>query len=412
MMFRKKLACVMVITGLVQSPFTFAETRVFERSSSMTMSSLVKNVYDRYLPQQKERAQQQRIDANTEFANARFADTASINLEHYNDVIGSSDGYQEWQGSVDLPLWLPGQQQQQLALSQTLSAELPAYQQRLLLEASAKVRNVLWPVVLAETEVAQTWQTWQTAQDLEQNVASRVTAGELAGTEALLANSHALEMQSRYVQAQSALDLALASYQNQTGENALPENFEETLSTQTTLNSQHPYLALLDQKIATLRTKQELARFDGAINPNLSLGIRRERGGHDESFTHSVGVGISFALDDAVYRNSNIATAGASLADADIERLQLERELQAELLRQRHQLQSKQQQLTLMIEQEKSAQQYLLLQQRAFDLGEIDLVSLLRSQALANDANNRKTGLQIDIKHAISAVNQALGVSL
>jgi len=402
----------MVITGLVQSPFTFAETRVFERSSSMTMSSLVKNVYDRYLPQQKERAQQQRIDANTEFANARFADTASINLEHYNDVIGSSDGYQEWQGSVDLPLWLPGQQQQQLALSQTLSAELPAYQQRLLLEASAKVRNVLWPVVLAETEVAQTWQTWQTAQDLEQNVASRVTAGELAGTEALLANSHALEMQSRYVQAQSALDLALASYQNQTGENALPENFEETLSTQTTLNSQHPYLALLDQKIATLRTKQELARFDGAINPNLSLGIRRERGGHDESFTHSVGVGISFALDDAVYRNSNIATAGASLADADIERLQLERELQAELLRQRHQLQSKQQQLTLMIEQEKSAQQYLLLQQRAFDLGEIDLVSLLRSQALANDANNRKTGLQIDIKHAISAVNQALGVSL
>jgi len=412
MMFRNKLACVFVVTGLVLSPFTFAETMVFERSSSMTMSSLVKNVYARYLPRQRERAQQQQIDANTKFANASFAATASINLEHYNDVIGSSDGYQEWQGSVDLPLWLPGQKQQQLALSHTLSAELPAYQQRLLLDASAKVRAVLWPVVIAETDVTHSWQTWQSAQELEHNVISRVKAGDLAGTEALLAHSHALEMQSRYLQAQSDLDLALARYQNQTGENTLPAIVEETLSPQTTIDQQHPYLALLDQKIATLRTKQELARFDGAINPNLSVGIRRERGGHDESFTHSVGVGISFALDDAVYRGSNIALAAASLADADIERLQLERELQAELLRQRHQLQAKQQQLELVIEQEKTGQQYLLLQQRAFDLGEIDLVSLLRSQMLTNDAHNRKVSLQVSIKHAISAVNQSLGIQL
>ena len=184
------------------------------------------------------------------------------------------------------------------------------------------------------------------------------------------------------------------------------------MSTQTTINQQHPYLALLDQKISTLRTKQQLARFDGAINPNLSVGIRRERGGHDESFTHSVGVGISFALDDAVYRNSNIALAASSLADADIERLQLERDLQTELLRQRYQLQAKQQQLELVVKQEKTAQQYLLLQQRAFDLGEIDLVSLLRSQALVNDAHNRKISLQVNIKHAISAVNQSLGIRL
>lgn len=412
MKFSSKLACVFLIPSIAISTFTFAETNVVERSSSITLSSLANDLYQRFLPQQKQLAQQQKIDANTELANAAFAEAATVNLEHYNDVIGSSDGFQEWQGSVDLPLWLPGQKQQQLALSESLTAELPANRSYLLLAASEQVRNLVWSVALAETKVIQSMQVWQAAQELEENVKSRVAAGELAGTEGLLAQSHVLEMQSEYLQAKTDLDLALTNYQHQTGQQVLPIIFEENLSIETSINQQHPYLVLLEQEINTLRTKQELARYEGAVNPSLSVGVRRERGGHDESFNHSVGVGINIALDDGVYRKSNIADASSALADASIKRQQIKHELESNYFRRLNELEAKQQQLKLIVKQEATAREYLLLQQRAFDLGEIDLVSLLRSRVLANDAHNRKISLQISIKHAISQANQALGVLL
>jgi outer membrane protein, heavy metal efflux system len=409
MKLRNILTCLCLMIGLVFSPYSMADITI-ERSSAMSLSSLVKKVNERQLASLKQLAQQQQVNANTALGNALFAGTANVNLNHFNDVIGSSDGFQEWESSVDLPLWLPGQKQQQLALSDTLSAEIPAYQQRLLLDASATVRSTVWAVALTETNVKQNYQVWQTAQKLEQNVASRVKAGELAGTEALLASSHALEMQGRYLQAKTELDYAWNNYQNYTGEMSLPENIKESLSEQTHINQKHPYLALLDQQILTLRAQQDLARFDGAVNPNLSFGLRRERDDHDDDYNNSVGIGISFALDNEVYQNPNLASAASELADATIERQRLERELQDALLRHRHQLQAKQQQLELVNEQDKTAKKYLLLQQRAFDLGEIDLVSLIRSQSLADEAVNRKTSLQVDITHAVSTVNQALGM--
>jgi cobalt-zinc-cadmium efflux system outer membrane protein len=409
MKLRHTLTCIYLMAGLLVSSHSSAEPTI-ERSAATSLSSLTMKVHERQLASLKQNAQQQQIDANTALGNALFAGAANINLNHFNDAIGSSDGMQEWESSVDLPLWLPGQKQQQLALSETLSAEIPVYQQRQLLDASGTVRSTVWAVVLAETKLKQSYQVWQTAQSLEQNVVSRVKAGELAGTEGLLASSHALEMQGRYLQAKTELDYAWNNYQNYTGEITLPEKIEESLSTQVTISQKHPYLALLDQQLLTLRAQQDLAQFDGAVNPNLSFGLRRERDGHDDDYNNSVGIGISFALDNEVYQNPNLANAASVLADATIERQRVKRKLQDELLRLQHQLQAKQQQLELVNQQDKTAQQYLLLQQRAFDLGEIDLVSLLRSQSLADQAVNRKTSLQVSIKHAISTVNQALGL--
>jgi len=412
MMFRNKLATVMTTTALLLSPYLSAEPMSFERNSSLSLQALTNNVHQRIQSQQQTQAQQHQVDANTQLSQALFADTATVNLNHFNDAIGSSDGLQEWEASVDLPLWLPGQKQQQSSLSATLAAEIPAYQQRLLLDASAQVRQLVWQLELANTEEKQRLQAWTTAQQLEKNVALRVSAGELASTESLLASSHVLEMQSQYLQAQSKLRFSLQNYQQQTGEQAFPTQVEEGLSTQLEITGQHPYLALLEQQASTLRSQQELARFDGAQNPNLTVGLKRERGDNDESFNNSVGLGISFALGNDVYRNPNIATAATLLADVDIARIQLERKLQSTLLEKRHTLQAKQQQLGLAEVQQKTAEQYLFLQQRAFDLGEIDLVSLLRSQALANDAQNRKSLLAVNVKAAIAEVNQSLGIVL
>jgi outer membrane protein TolC len=414
MLFRTATVRLVIIVGMMAPPALCAEVLKLELSNAITLSSLTDKVYQQHPAHDNGLAQQQLINANSSLANARFADAPNINLLHQNDIVGSDDGLQEWIGSVDLSIWLPGQKKQQLSLSDKMAAELPAYEQQIRLDASATVRELIWNAVLANNATTQAYQVWQSAQKLEQDVAARVKAGELAGTALLLADTNVLDMHSQYLLTQAELEIALKNYRYYTGENALPQHYEELLSdlNNSVISQQHPSLMIMEQQINTLRTKQDIAHFEGVSNPILSVGVKSERSIRGEHFNNSVGVGVSFSFDDSVYRQPAIANAAKELADVEITRQQLERKLNIILFSQLHDLETKQQQLELVKEQNITTQQYLALQQRAFDLGEIDLVSLLRSQSLANASTNRKLALEIDIKHAVAKVNQALGVTL
>ncbi len=421
MLFQNKLTLLYIISGLLFAQVSLADMNYLKQSSAITLSSLTQTVYEQHPSLNNELAQKQQINANLDLANARFAGAKSIRLNHQNDVFGSGDGLQEWEGSIDMPLWLPKQKQQQLALSDKLSAELPAYKQYIRLQASEKVRELVWAVVLANNELQQAHQVWQSAQKLEHDVAMRVKAGDLAGSEHLLVSTNVMKMQGHYLLAQAELEHALESYFFFTGETDLPESYDEILDEASTIHSEHhqakvgqdhPLLVMLEQKINTLRTQQDLAYYTGAVNPSLSVGVRHERGDNNEKFNNSIGLGISFALDNDVYQRPAIADAAKNLADAEIGRQQAERELNIILFSGLHDLETIQNQLVLVNEQNRTTQRYLALQQRAFDLGEIDLVSLLRSQALANEASNRKQTLEVNIKKMIAHVNQSLGILL
>ena len=391
---------------------SLAETLTVESSSEVTLTSLTKSVYQQDTAHHNELATQQQINANTELANRFFSDANTISVNHENDLITHNDGFQEWEASVDMPLWLPGQQQEQQALSEKMTAVLPASQQKLKLDASAIVRDLVWALVINKNTLQQAKQTWLTAQELESDIALRVESGELAGMDRLLANTHVLDMQTQVMIAEAELEHSLELYTNATGKHALPEQYREELSTKTTVEASHPSLGLLKQEIATLIAKQSLAHYDGATNPNLSLGVRTERGDDNESFSHSIALGLSFALNDDVYRKPAVADAAKELADSEITYKNVERQLNINLSEQHHDLELKNKQLKLMIERNKTTQQYLSLQQRAFDLGEIDLVSLLRSRALANKSSNQMQNMKVSIQQSIAKVNQALGIIL
>ena len=419
MLFRSFQNVAAIILSLLAAQTATAETLVIEHSSKVTLTSLTDGIYSRLPAHNKELALQQQINANTALSNAQFPDPLSIDLKHQNDALGSSDGLQEWESSLNMSLWLPGQKQQQSLLSDKLAAELPAYKNQLRLDASAKVRQLIWDVALAETAEKQSLQAWKTAQKLEQDVSARVKAGELAATESLLANTNALEMRSQYLVKKAELEHSLSSYRHITGETALPINYDEVLTIVTQshhsdmkVEQDHPSLMMLDQRINTLRTRQDLAQFEGAAGTNVSVGLRRERGSRDESFNNSFGVGVSFSLDDKVYRQPAVAAASIALTDVQVARQQLERQLNISLFSALHDLETKQKQLILIKEQNDTTQRYFAMQQRAFDLGEIDLVSLLRSQLLSNESRNRMQTSEIEIKYLIALVNQALGIIL
>ncbi|EGL55135.1 putative outer membrane protein [Methylophaga aminisulfidivorans MP] len=408
---------IAALIGTLSPVVSFAEDSETVSSSvpyaaNLDLASLTDKVYQRLPGLLAEDKYRQLLQANDTYSQALFAEPVTGNLSLFSDEVGTGHGFQEWEGGVDLPLWLPGQKQQQQALSDKIAAELPAYQQALKLEASGEVRQQIWQVKLAEAQLEQAKLTWENAKKLQNDVESRVKAGDLASTERLLASSNTLEAHSKMVNAESQLQQRLKIYQLITGENALPQQVEEAVSNTTQDLQQHPQLQLQDQLIARLQAQMGLAQYDGAVNPSLSVGVRRERGDRAEDYTNSMGIGFSMALDDKAYRQPAIAQASAELADAQVARQSLWRQLKTRQVALQEELNSSRQQLDLITEQNKTTQQYYQLQKRAFDLGEINLIDLLRSQALANDNESRKRLLEVQIKQQISELNQSYGMIL
>ncbi len=412
LLISKKVILILALIGIaaenaIADSFVEADT-----SPNITLQTLVDKVYQKQPEQRYEQAQQQKIQANTDYANATFAGHSVVSLRHQNDVIGSGDGLQEWEGNLEMPLWLPEQQQQQRILSDSMSAELPAYKAYMRLQASGAVRDAVWHIITTKTVSQQAYQAWQTALKLEKDVETRIDAGEMSASDKLLATAHVYEMNQLFLEKQAEFNYAVSYYHALTGETVLPETHDEPSVEKAQIDSQHPALALLDSSLASLRVQQHISKFDGATNPNLSVGIRREKGANDEDFNNSLGIGISFALENDVYQGPAIAQAAKALADAEIERQQLERQLITTLDQVTHRLEAKQQQLNVVSKQEQATMDYLAVQQRSFELGEIDLVTLIRSQSLANQAHNQKQTLQVEIKQLIAQRNQALGISL
>jgi outer membrane protein TolC len=189
-------------------------------------------------------------------------------------------------------------------------------------------------------------------------------------------------------------------------------NYQEQASTKVTIDNSHPYIALQLQKIERLKAEQLTAKYADAEHSTLSFGVRRERGGFDESFNHSLGIGFSMPLDNTTYQKTAVADSAMAIADAEIELRNLKRQLTELLNQELTELEFKHQQLDVLKKHYQTTQQYVDVQTKAFNYGEISLTELIRSQTLANESHLQLLRMEFDIAQTISEINQAVGLSL
>ncbi len=403
-----------LIAGLFSFNSVVFSAEVIEvpRSADLTMKQLLNHVYQQQPELLISNIKQQQIAAHKQLADAPFAASPVISLSHNNDVIGSSDGLQEWEGRVDLPLWMDGQQQQQRNVGNKLAAELPAYQQYLMLKASGAVRETLWQVVAAEIAVQETQQQLEKAKQLKHAVSVKIEAGELANSDGILVDAHLIKTEQEFISKYSELRHAKQSYFRLTQQTELPKDYQEVPPTKLSIDHSHPYIAMQLQKIERLKAEQEVAKYTGAENSSLSLGIRRERGGFDESFNHSLGIGFSMPFDNAPYQKTAVADAAMAVADAEIELRNMHRDLTELLNQELTELEFKHQQLDVLKKYYETTQHYVDVQTNAFNYGEISLTELIQSQTLANESHMHLLRMEFDINQTVSEINQAVGASL
>jgi len=374
-----------------------------------TLRDAVERAWERQPAQKAQSARADEFAAKRDAAQALFPEPPSVFATYRSDRPTSNQGQREVEAGIALPLWLPGEQGRQTAV---VSAERDQYDTALVaskLKIAGDVREAYWQARLAENELALARRKVEEASIIEADVARRVRAGDLARVD--LNQAQAAERLARGALAEAELKTfkATQSFGLLTGFNALPGG-DETVPAQEAPLDENPLLVPLQRAVATAQAKLAQATQNLRNNPELELGVRRERTTFGESYDNSIQLGFRLPLGTNARNAPRIAAANAELIEAHaafgLERARLAAEIEAahrELEQTRAVVQFAETRFSLA-----SDTQRLLA--KAFALGELDLVSRLRAENERFESELNFTRAKLEAARAVARLNQALGV--
>jgi outer membrane protein TolC len=349
-------------------------------------------------------------DRQAERSQSLLAGDAAVQLRYKNDRLGSDNGLDEWGAGVEAPLWLPGQKASYRQLAEGLSAEAQAAQRLLAWRVAGEVREKAWSLRLAQTDRDQAREQLQLAEALEQEVERRRAAGELADADWVLARQETLSREDLLQAAEAKVKRAVQAWRTYTGLAKLPTSLQEQPAKDTAAGETHPRLQNAASHVERRRAERKRARIERRASPLLSLSANHERGSFAVDYDDSLELSLSLPLGSRTQAAPRLAEAEAELTSAE-----------AALALARRELEHEQEQAQLAIQQTAAAirlaeQRMTIttrgehLAKRAFELGESDLVALLRARNLAADAALTLERRRIEHQRAIARYNQILGV--
>lgn len=378
--------------------------------SSLTLGAILQSAFERNPRQPMLKAGITNVEARDKHASAMLPAAPAVNFNHQSDIIGSGRNLREWGAAVEIPVWLPGQKAAREAVAREARSGLDAGRTGLLLETAGRLRDAYWDVAMNNNAVDLATRRAQTAHALEQDVERRQQAGELAKTDVMLARNETLQAQAAQLRAEAELRHAEHRYWMLTGLKQIPANAEEPLAREVQADDSHPLLAPSARRIALAQEERNLTQVERRENPQLMLNARHERGAFDDAYDSSVGVAVRIPLDAEVRSAPLLARAEMELAQAMTEHEQRRLELLTAMHEAEHNLEVTRQEMILVDEQNRLAQDNLRLARKAFSLGETDLVHLLRVQTSAFEAERALRTRQIQLQWDIARYNQAAGV--
>lgn len=339
-----------------------------------------------------------------------LASPPRANIFYQTDAVGSGNGYREWEAGVDLPLWLPGQQdlyREEANSSRTLA---DAIHQAKRLETAGQVRQRLWDFAEAKTIRDQIQSSLTIALKLLKDVERRVAAGELPRSDHLLAKQIVLLDEDKLQQANNKLQQQLLRFKSYTGAPDVTKVVPETITTATRIEEQHPLLRLAHHEVLKAQAHKARVAEGQHTGPTVWLGAKTTRAASGQDYDNSVGIELSMPFGEQRYHAPEKAEAEQALTKTISAREQmqiaLEESLQQALLEQQRTTES----LARAKHRMPLAEESLKLSRRAFELGEIDLVRLIKAQSDADNSHQDLLLSNIHHHRAIANLNQALGV--
>lgn len=350
------------------------------------------------------------VQARYTHARGMLPAAPAVSIRHQNDAIGSGRGEREWEAELELPVWLPGQRNARQVVANESHEDLAASRDGLMLQVAGVLRDAVWDIGMNANNVELVTQRLRMTEALQHDVERRYQAGELAKTDLMLAQNETLQAQAALLRAKTELRHAQHRYTVLTGLSDIPLHTDEIISTTTGLSDQHPFLREAEAKIVLAQHERELVRVESRENPQLLLAARSQRGAFDNQYNDSIGLKLRIPFDSEVRSAPLMALAATNVAKFMAERDRLRYAMETALHEAEHNLEVTRAELDVVTRQNQISQENLRLGKKAFELGETDLVHLLRVQSLAYEAERALSSRKIQLQWDTARYNQAVGV--
>jgi cobalt-zinc-cadmium efflux system outer membrane protein len=350
----------------------------------------------------------QALGAQLEAAKSWLAGSPALALGHKTDRFDHAEGAREWELELSAPLPLPGQR----GLRQTLAeAERREFEQGLALTKwryAGELREAYWRLRLAEVERRLTQRKQHELAQLSADVKRRLQAGDLANTD--LNQALGAEQAARILalQADAGWQQAKREFAVLSGDSALPEG-EESPRAGPDLE-RHPALLAALARVDSARARLDESLGDKRDNPELALGLSRERDSAEEAYGNQVSLRLRLPLGTEARNRPRVSAANAALAEAEAAAQSELRRLQGARDNARIELQSSRQIAELAAERAELARQNGTWLHQAFTQGELDLPGRLRAESEKFESELAQARARLELARAVSRLNQASGV--
>lgn len=349
------------------------------------------------------------VSAKKLVANAMLPTAPAVSLLHQNDVLGSGRGEREWQAEMELPVWLPNQRNNRLKVADASQSSVIASRESLKLHVAGQLREALWDIAMNNNNLALALNKLEVANKLQRDVEKRHQAGEMAKTDVMFAQQETLRVEKEKLRAEAEVMHARHRYYLLTGLRELPANFEEKQSELEDYSQSSIWLEA-QSKVGLAETERNLAQVESHENMQVLFNMRSTKGAFDSTANDSVGLKLRIPFGGETRAAPIKAAAELGVGNALSERETLKYALETAMHEAEHNLSVSRVELAIANKQFDIAKESARLAQKAFQLGESDLVSLLRVQAQTFEAERAFTTRQIQVQWDIARYNQTVGV--
>lgn len=395
--------------GEVTMPHEASHIDVLNVNPSLQLHDVLEKTVARSPMQAMMQSREYGVNAKNIVAKSMLPSSPAISLGHQNDMLGSGRGEREWQADLEVPIWLPNQRNNRLKVVDATKSNLSAGRESLKLQVAGQLRDALWDIAMNESNYALAVNKHGLASKLQHDVEKRYKAGEMAKTDAMLAEQETLRAEKEKLRAEAEVMHARNRYILLTGLREIPASYEETQSALEDYR-QSSIWAEAESKVGLAETERDLAQIEGRENLQVLLNMRSTKGAFDDMSNQSVGVKVRIPFGGETRAAPIKAAAELGVGNALTERETLRNAMDIMMHEAEHNLNVSRAELVIVTKQYEIAKESATLAQKAFQLGETDLVSLMRVQAQAYEAERAFTSRKIQVQWDIARYNQAVGV--
>lgn len=382
-----------------------------QHTSSVTLSQAVNSAWARAVVAREATGQLTKADADKSAAQRLWAKSPTLEYSQRDNRFQADTGLKETEFGVVWPVWQWGQRGAQNTLAASALTKADHNAQFVRLKLTAEVREAIWMIKDAEVEYGEAVLLAETLTRLASDVDRRVSAGDLARVDSLVAHGERLAALALQSESSQKLSAMLARWQNLTGLRT-PLSTEAAAEQASALKSviAHPELLLSIQSADEAKKKLELLEASNREAPEFKVGMRQELAARTQPGQSTLIVGFRLPLGTSDRNRPLLASA---LTDVEVsttqeqrthERIESEHELAKQALTfAQQQLQSAKQRADLLNER-------TALIEMSFKAGETSLPDYLRAVSLSSQAQTAYLRQISKTYLATARFNQSLGV--